>query len=282
MENDLILKGEKEISLAENAFLTKVKRSESIVLEEIRKILRVVDVSGGKLRNNEATINFLTSMEERIRLALKKGGYNDGVTGLIKNFDKIKENNIKLTKNVNGLNIAESQLSGITKLEVNNTVEKLLNSGINKDFINPVRQALYRNIVLGADISDAEKTIEDYLLTKGKKQSHLLRYTKQVARDSLSQYDGAIQSAIGNELGLDDYLYAGSLVEDSRGQCQHWVGKRRLKWEELEEEISTALRGGFLGGNKCSGMIPDTTVDTFSVYRGGYNCRHRAIRIKIK
>lgn len=282
MTNDLILEGDKIISLAENKFIKSVRGSESVILEEIKKLFDVVDVSGGKLRSNEKTIEFLASLEKRILTALKKSGYSESVLGLLKNFDKIQDNNIKLAKSVNDVLVGKNQLSSLTKLEVQNATDKLIGSGISKDFIIPIKQSLYRNITTGANVDDAKETIENFLVSKGKKKSHLLRYASQVARDTLSQYDGALQAAIGNELGLNDYLYAGSIIEDSRGQCVHWVNKKYLEREELIDEIATAVNNGYLGGQKCSGMIPDTTIDTFAINRGGYNCRHRAIRTKAK
>lgn len=278
----LILQGEKRMNIAENAFNNNVKKAESAILEEIRKLFEVVDVSGGKLRTNTKTTEFLMSLEFRILGALNKSGYNSAVGDLLKNFDIIRQNNIDIQSTLNKKNIAFSSLNDITKLEVQNTIEKLTNSGISKDFITPIRESLYRNIALGSDIIEAQKTITDYILSSDGTDSKLLRYTKQVSRDALSQYDGAIQKAIANELNLKDYLYTGSLIADSRGQCQYWVKKKKLLHEELKAEIAQAVAGRTLGSKQCSGMIPGTNTENFSINRGGYNCRHRAIATNFK
>lgn len=269
------------MNVAEADFTTQVKRSEAALLAEIKKLFSVIDVTNGKLQTNKKTTEFLLSLESRITGALKSSGYNQAVTDLLKNFDFLKQNNIDIQSTLNGATIGQSQLNDITKLETQNTINRLTGAGISKDFIDPIRQSIYRSVTLGADINDAQKTIEDYVLTQDGKDSKLLKYTKQVARDSLSQYDGAIQAAIGDELGLTDYIYVGSLIIDSRAQCRYWVDKTRLPGAELKAEIETALRNGNLGGKKCSGMIPETTVSTFAIYRGGYNCRHRAIITKL-
>lgn len=273
----LISSGERIMISAEDKFKSTVLIAEKLLLAEIEQLFGVVDVSGGKLQSNEKTTEFLASLEARIYRALNKSGYNDGVTKFLKNFDAVKLNNIDLQEVLNGEIILPSALNQITRLETQTTINKLLGSGISRDFIVPIQQSLYRNIILGADVNDAKKTIQDYILTNDGADSKLLKYTTQVARDSINQYDGAIQKTIANELDLSDYLYAGSLILDSRGQCRYWVEKTRLKGDELKDEINAALNGSTLGGYKCSGMIPETSVDTFSVYRGGYNCRHRAI-----
>lgn len=275
----LITEGENINENASSKFESSVKAIELVLANEIRKLFKNVDVSNGKISSNAKTIEFLAGLEARIMKALNESGYNSRVGELLKNFDKIKSNAIKVQGVVNKLNIAESSLTGIQRLEVQNTIDKLLGSGINGQFVAPIREALYRNIALGGSIADAEKIIQDFVITKGKNKSILNKYIGQVARDSISQFDGMIQGVIGLELGLNDYLYTGSIINDSRCQCIYWIEKKILPREELEHEINTALNNGSLGGCRCSGMIPGTSVDTFATFRGGYNCRHRAIRI---
>lgn len=275
----LINEGENINENASSKFEASVKAMEALLVNELRKLFKTVDVTGGKISTNQKTIEFLAGLEKRIMLALKEAGYNSRVGDLLKNFDKIKANNIALQSVANGINIAESSLTGIQRLEVQNTIDKLLGSGINGQFVAPMREALYRNITLGGSIADAEKIIESFVVTKGNNKSILNKYIGQVARDSISQFDGMIQGVIGKELGLNDFIYAGSIIKDSRCQCVYWVEKRILLRDELEAEINTALNKGSLGGCRCSGMIPGTSVDTFAIFRGGYNCRHRAIKI---
>jgi hypothetical protein len=100
------------------------------------------------------------------------------------------------------------------------------------------------------------------------------RYVKQISRDALGQFDGQINAIIAEEFGLDAFRYVGSLIDDSRPQCVRWVGKRILEKSEMPEQIAWANNNG-------SGMIPGTNPDNFLVFRGGYNCRHRAIPFKL-
>jgi len=71
---------------------------------------------------------------------------------------------------------------------------------------------------------------------------------------------------------LNAFQYIGSLVTDSRPQCERWIIKKGgvLKYSELEKEISWAYSNG-------KGMIPGTNKDNFGTYRGGYNCKHSAV-----
>ena len=276
----LIADGERRMNIAENIFNSNTKRAESAIYQELQKLFDSIDITAGKIKNSRKTMEFLHSLELRIYDALNNSGYNGAVKNYLKNFDRIRDNNIDIQAKLNKKVLSPGSFDDITRMETQAAIERLTGSGISKDFIIPIKESLYRNIYLGADIATARKTIEDYVLTKEGQESKLLRYTRQVARDTINQYDGAIQKVIANELDLPDYLYAGSLIQDSRGQCKYWVEKTKLLGEELKAEIEQAIAGRTLGGYKCSGMIPQTSVDTFSIYRGGYNCRHRAIATK--
>lgn len=273
----LLNTGDDVIDAAETSVISSVRESEQEIYKEIIKILDQVDISEGKLKNTAKAKAFLMGLDQRITNALYNSPYSTAVSGLIKDYDKIVENNIKLQSVLNKKTISQKMLSGIQQLEVNNTLDRLLGSGIANDFIRPIRQQLYRNIALGASVADTKQALEDFIISNPDKESVLSRYVGQVSRDSIMQFDGAIQDKIASELDLPDYIYTGSLLKDSRAQCVYWVDKGELNGEELVDEIDTALNGGSLGGKKCSGMNPACTVDTFSIYRGGYNCRHRAI-----
>ena len=278
----IISQGETLISSAETDFTNSIRDIEAQLMREVMKIFDEVDVKNGRLQNSEKAMRFLASLETRIDEALKKSGYNSKVAALLKNFDKIRQNNIDVHAALNNETIAYSSLNSITNLEVENTIQKLLGAGISVDFKYPIREALYRNITLGASIQDARQTITDYILSNDSKDSKLLRYVGQVARDSISQYDGVIQKTIANELDLKDYLYVGTTITDTRCQCRYWVNKTKLYRDELIDEIQTAVDGRSLGGCKCSGMIEGTNIDNFAVNRGGYNCRHKAIPTNFK
>lgn len=273
----VIAKGESTMLLAEEEFAKSVQDIEKDLLKEINKLFDEIDVKEGRIQNSEKAQLFLASIEKRIDEALKKSGYNSKVKEFLKNFELIRENNIRIHELINGVNISSASLNDITRMEVENTISKLLGAGISRDFKIPIREALYRNVILGSSIQDARKTIESYIISNDGANSKLLRYTSQVARDSINQYDGSIQTVIKNELELDDFLYSGSIIKDSRCQCRYWVKKATLLHDELIDEIQTALDGGDLYGCKCTGMIPGTTIDNFAINRGGYACRHRAI-----
>jgi hypothetical protein len=281
----IINSGDKIMSHGEDDLIRNTKLAERYIYDALMQIFKNVDISNGKLSSTPKAEDFLASLDARIFQALAGSGYKNSVNEFMSNYDQISENVISLHSALKNGNIPPSAVNPIKRLEVSKTLANLTEQGMYKDFINPVRQGLYRNILFGATVEETEKLITEYVVSKPLTDSKLVKYVGQVAADSLRQYDGSLNQSVKNNLGLNGIQYAGSLIRDSRAQCIKWVGMAQLSDEQLQEEIDFALNGGsyFVAGKykKCSGMIPGTTPSTFLINRGGYRCRHRAFPIRL-
>lgn len=268
----IINAGDKIFDGSETTLERSTKDAEVFIYDELIKLLNTVDVSGGKLQTNTNAENFLMSLDKRIYDALNKSDYNNSVLKYTKSFNEIAVNAQELQMKFNGINITDKQINPFLKLEVNSTIDKLTGSGMAKDFVNPIRESLYRNILLGADVTSVEQTLKDFVVSSANGDSKLLKYVKQTSRDALQQFDGTIQANIAQELQLNAKRYIGSLIKDSRKQCVRWIEQNDgiLLLSDLQDEIDWAFAYG-------SGMNPNCTIFTFDIYRGGYNCRHRSI-----
>lgn len=285
MSDKLFERGVKIIDFAEEDLSSFVIRSEQELYDEILKIFENVTITNGKLATNPKTDEFLLSLDRRIAKVLKNSGYKTAVDKYLTNFDLIQENVKKIQSSVNGINLLAKQLDPFRRVEVSNTWDNLLGAGVDKSFVQPIRQGLYRNIMFGATVADVEKLVKDFVITKKDSDSKLLRYVKQVSRDSLSQFDGGLQQKIASELNLNAVRYFGSLIMDSRAQCRKWTTTNNgliILDNEFEKEIQKAIDGNlYYEGKASSGMIKETTLSNFMANRGGWNCRHRAIATKI-
>jgi hypothetical protein len=208
--------------------------------------------------------------------AIQKSNFPSSVNEFLREFETIKKFNFDIHKNVNDLSKSELEklISPIQKNVVDQTMENLTGSGVNSNFIEPVRQGVFKNIVAGSTITDLESSLKTFIQGTGDTDGLLMRYTKQVSRDALNQFDGQTNARIASEFDLDAFRYVGSLIDDSRPQCRRWVAKSVLLRDDLQNEINWAFNNG-------SGMNKATTPDNFAVYRGGYSCRHSAIPFKM-
>lgn len=256
---------------------------ELLVYAALMEVFDNVDITNGKLSTTIKADEFLAALDYKIYQALKKSGYPAYVGDFIGNYDKISSNVRDLHQALgNGL-LSASDINAIKRLEVQKTIDNLTQQGMYKDFIAPVREGLYRNIMFGATVGETEEFIKSQVISTKQKDSRLTRYVGQVATDALHQFDGSVNQVAKQSLKLNATQYVGSLlIEDSRAQCMKWVGMSIIKDDNLQEEIDWALNGGRFSNKKCSGMIEGTTTDTFCINRGGIRCRHRALPILVK
>jgi hypothetical protein len=272
----LVGKKDKEVLIAENDLLGDFQNIEKKIFEAVKKKINTMNIEGGKILFDETNTAIVNEIDSVIQKALQSSNYPSQVNDFLRSFETIKQFNFDAQKSVN--DISEKELSDlinpIQKANVEQTLDGLTGTGVSTNFIQPVREGIFKNIVAGTSISDMETYLTNYIISNPERMSGLKRYVTQVSRDSLNQFDGQVNSNIAEKFGLDAFRYVGSLIEDSRPQCVRWVGKNVLLLDQLQSEINWANNNG-------TGMIPGTTPNNFAVFRGGYNCRHSAIPFKL-
>ncbi len=278
----IINKGDKILLNGSSDLVNGMYSIELLVYAALMEIFDTVDITNGKLATNPKAEEFLSLLDYKIYQTLKKSGYPGLVSDFIGNYDKITENVRDLHQSLGNGIINLKDINSVKRLEVQKTIQNLTEQGMYKDFIAPVREGLYRNIMFGATVGETEEFIKSQVISNKEKNSKLTRYVKQVSTDALHQYDGSVNQVAKQSLGLNAVQYVGSLIEDSRAQCMKWVSMSIIKDENLKEEIDWALNGGRYSNKKCSGMIEGTNPDNFCINRGGWVCRHRVFPILVK
>jgi hypothetical protein len=159
----------------------------------------------------------------------------------------------------------------VLEVNVQNTVDKLLGSGINANFEQPLLKIIKDNVASGSDRIEIIKTLKDQL-AGGK----LSKYSSQVGSDAITQFNSNYLNAVSADLKLKHYFYKGTKVDDSRDFCRRLAGKyfTEDQLKKIVEQESNKNNGKGWGG-----MIPGTNWTNFPTYRGGYRCRHYLIPV---
>jgi hypothetical protein len=235
--------------------------------------------TSGNLVRSKENLARLGSFKTSLNRFLEKAGYNTMVSGFLENFDEIGANTQLAQQELNGLQITKSFLNPFKRYAVNNVVAAMQGQGLNTNLINPIKNELLIAVNQGSSLTDVVTSIAGQLTTTEARQGVLKRISLQASRDALLQYDGIVNEAVRKSYKLDALLYVGSLVNDSRAQCERWVREDKngkiglILFEDLQSEITWAEDNG-------TGMIPDTTPENFCQNRGGYNCRHIAYPVR--
>lgn len=264
------------IDQAEENLTRNLPALQNEIYKEILPLLDRFDTSQGKIEYNRTAINLINQLEQAIKRAVGRTDYKDRVLKYLTDFEKVKEQNIKIQSSLNGINVRSSALNSIQKEAVKTTLNNLTGSGLDTNFIQPVKKVLFQHSVGGASIADTELALREIIKGAPEKLGRLERYLTQISRDSINGFDGDLQQRILVEFELDGFQYSGSLIKDSRPQCVRWVNDFEgvLPFDILEEEIEW----GFTNG---SGMKEGTTKETFAANRGGWSCRHSCTAIRI-
>jgi hypothetical protein len=272
----IIRKQDKTVSAGNQTFFDSLPATEQRIFGALSKHVQKFSSDGERFVFDDGNVLLTNQVEKIILDAIQGSTYPKDVNEFLRNFETLKQFNLDIHQNVNDLSPDELSelINPVQRATVEQTLQGLTGSGVSTNFIEPIRTGIFQNIVAGSTKSDLEAYLKRYILGTPEVDGTLSRYVKQVSRDALNQFDGQVNAKIANQFGLDAYRYVGSLIEDSRPQCRRWVAMGVIQTKDLPDEIAWMNANG-------TGAIPGTSPETFSIYRGGYNCRHSAIPFKL-
>jgi hypothetical protein len=254
--------------------LTKgISRVEDEIYAIMRRYLLRFNLEDGTFAAQTATATLITEMNREIAAAVAKSSLDSEISKFLVNFDQIGENVKAMHQQLSDVTVPNRIINQQKQLAIDSTVYSLKTANVDMRFIDPIKRVLFQRVTTGASLIETERELRRLIQGGDGNKGMMERWVGQIARDSINQYEGTIHTAVKNEFGFTAIRYVNSLVEDSRAQCQRWVGMGRIEEKDLPAEIQWAYNNG-------SGMIPATFTDNFLINRGGYNCRHRAIPVK--
>ena len=153
----------------------------------------------------------------------------------------------------------------ILEANIATTKDALLGAGIRENFGTAIQEVLKDNIAGVGTRTELNKTLRKFIEGTPEEAPFLNRYIKQTTNDSVMTFNSEYIQTISDDLGVEHYLYAGTLIADSRAFCTARAGRYFTK-EEVQKWAS--LKG-------WDGRMKGTNSTTIFVYRGGYNCRHQ-------
>ncbi len=273
-ENSLV--AERAVRSMEGRFA----RMERQLLRELLDFLRRLPVRDGRIVMDETSSRVLNELNSVLEKVMKKEQLREAVRDLLPEFDRIATNVAIMHGEESGIRVSRSLMNDTKQRMVQMTTQSIVTSGYDARFADPVRRTLFNHVNFGAGILETERAIRS-LVSPRDGSGLLTRYVGGVARDAFHQYEGQVHKAVADIHELKNWRYVGTIlpgaptksgkrVGGTRPQCARWVRKEIILGEELEAELRWARNNG-------SGLIPGTTVNTFPIYRGGYNCRHKAI-----
>lgn len=265
-----------KIDLADEQLLDGFDEIENSIYNGVDAQLNQFEQKEGKVLFNDFNLLLVAGLAAYIINSIQNSNYPESVRRYLQNFDAVEDLNLKIHHYQSDIDLKKllGVVDGLKSASVAQTTRDLTGTGVETEFIKPLTELIYRNVVSGASLTDLKKSVEEFIKGTEDKNGVFRKYVSRMSRDALYQYDGLLNSRIADAFGMDGFLYLGTLIQDSRPQCVRWVGMRLLAKKDMPAELRYAENYG-------SGLIPGTTADNFSIYRGGYNCRHTALPVKL-
>jgi hypothetical protein len=150
--------------------------------------------------------------------------------------------------------------------------DSLVGAGVNGAVTSRVYDILNQNLTSGTTRSQLIRQLQDFTLGKKGELGALHRYSKQIATDSINQFNASYNSAVTKSLGFTWYRYVGRLKDTSRPFCRAAISQRYFHVSELSAAATGRLA---VGQVSTAGMVSGTNSHNILTYRGGYNCNHQ-------
>lgn len=243
-----------------------VQGLEDAAAEQVNNALQDnFDFQAGKIVVGAEFTKQLNSFTNQVSSSLRvEPKFVGAVSSLVKRLPKIKEaiDQFQLSQGVNVP--AYNLMRSIIGDEYEN---QILRAGLNRNFIQPLRDLVYRDALSGLTLKQATSMIKDYI-GSGKDQSGKLgQYVQQTAQQAVDAYSGMISMKLMDEFKYDGLLMTGSLIDTSSPQCQYVVNElggiiTREDWPTVKKIAEK------------HGLIEGTNFNNLPVNQLHWGCRH--------
>jgi hypothetical protein len=192
--------------------------------------------------------------------------YQMQVSEVIKGFEMLaKLSNEYITIAIGDFKPKTELYKAILETNIATTKDALLGAGIRENFGTAIQEVLKDNIAGIGSRSQLNETLRKFIEGTDTEKAYLNRYIKQTTNDSVMTFNSEYIQTIADDLDVEYYLYAGTLIADSRPFCQARAG-RYFTTDQVKAWPN--LKG-------WNGRMAGTNSSTIFIYRGGYNCRHQ-------
>lgn len=241
----------------------------SILMKSIEEMF---DFKGGKIvadKNFVKQLNRLTI--DVLDLLQKDPKFSGPVSQFVKRMTPISDAITDFQKSVNDIKVPAFETA--KKIVIDEIIDKMLNNGLNQNFVQPLRDLIYQNVSGdGLSLSQARIQVKELAATTGK----LGQYVEETAQQAVDSYSGAINTKLLETFDYDGLIMTGTLIDNSSSQCRFVIEelKGRITRENWPQVVAKVT--------KRAPLIEGTTFDNLPSHRLHWGCRHSFYPIIVK
>jgi hypothetical protein len=231
---------------------------------------QVIDLSGNlslDAKDRAKTLREMIKLKKDIAdTIVQNAPYQLQVAEVIKGFEMLAElSNDYVSITIGDFKPKTELYKAILETNIATTKDALLGAGIRNNFGTAIQEVLKDNIAGIGTRSQLNETLRKFIEGTDTEKAFLNRYIKQTTNDSVMTFNSEYIQTIADDLGVEYYLYSGTIISDTREFCQARAGRFFTK---DQVQAWPNLKG-------WQGRMAGTNSSTIFIYRGGYNCRHQ-------
>jgi hypothetical protein len=267
-------------------FDESVDASQKAMYQKVLELTKDLDISNGKIKPTVKNLRIIRRIKTELEDAILNDKYLKSVDKYLAAYSEVDDIQQKYFSTIDKTFKPSTLYSEVKLLSIELSVENLTRSGLSANVTSKVQDLLVKSVKNGMSYSEMQEAMRNFLLTNENGDGALARYSKQIVTDGLYGYSRAYNALATQDLGLEWYMYVGSLKKASRAFCVKMVEASKSGCMRYIHKSQVAE---LLKGHICSGNVPlnpknglpfgfkdDTTVENFiSDHAGGWNCRHK-------
>lgn len=269
-----------------NRFNRRIPSTQKDMLSAIEEDLRSLDLQDGKIKATVKNLSIIARIKNRLTKIILTDDYKAEVKHFAEAFNDVTNLQNQYWKQVESTFKPFALLKEIKNITIEDTVNKLLDSGINANIADPIADILRTNITTGGSYSALTDQLRQSL-TDTNTQGLLSKYAKTLTVDSLNTYNAQYTQTVSSDLSFEWYKYSNTDIETTRPFCDALTDRPYFHISE----IPSLLRAeGLTYVNKRGERVPvpiyprtglphgmkeNTTAENFLINRGGWNCQHQ-------
>lgn len=276
-----------QIEKSINRFNRRIPATQKSMLAAIEEDLRNLDLNNGKIKATVKNLSNIARIKNRLTKIILTDDYKAEVKHFAEAFNEITVLQNQYWKQVEATFKPFPLLREIKNITIEDTVNKLLDSGINANIADPIADILRTNITTGGSYSALTDQLRA-MLTDTQTPGFLSKYAKSLTVDSLNTYNAQYSATIASDLGFSWFKYSNTLIETSRPFCQSMIEERPyfhiseipalLRAENMFYTDNKGVRKAVPIYQKTGlphGFKENTTAENFLILRAGWQCAHQ-------
>lgn len=276
----------KKIEISIEKFNKKIPGIQKGMLEGIVEELQKLDLRNGKIKTTVANLRLITRIKNKLNKLILTDDYFKEVKDFAKSFNEITKLQNAYWQQVEKDFKPKTLLKEIKNQAISDTVDRLTESGLNANLVNPIADILKTNVTTGGSYRALTAKLTQSL-TDTNTPGLLSKYAGTVTVDSINTYNAQYTQIVSSDLGFQWYRYANTLIETSRPFCQSMIEERQyfhiteipalLRAENMYYTDEDGVRKKVPIYDKTGlphGMKEGTDAANFLINRGGWKCGH--------